>query len=122
MAEVLSEGPVERIAFDFGVEFLTGDGATVRAEGDAELVADGGVARAFDAESPAGVASVLLEFLHRPARVLLEGASLVMRSTDPILELRVEPSMEFEAWSVTAADGSRVVCSPGGEVTRWSGS
>lgn len=35
--------------------------------------------------------------------------------------LEVEPSDAFEAWSLTTADGDRIVCMPGGELASWTG-
>lgn len=121
MVEILTEGPFDRVSFDYGVEFVTVGGTTIRVEGQGVVYDRGKTPRIFDTEAPAAVASTLLNFLHRPARVLLDGATLVL-AVDPALELRVEPSTEFEAWSVAFSDGSRIVCTDSGQVTRWSAS
>ena len=122
MVEVLAEAVIERLTFDYGIEFLTDDRTTVRIEGQGVVGQTGGSFQTFDAEAPSAVAPLLLEFLHRPGRLLLDGATLVLAKADPALEMRVGPSEGYEAWSATFSDGTRLVCAGDGEVTRWAGS
>jgi hypothetical protein len=119
MSELLVESPIERIAFGHGIEFFTENGAILRVEGEAEVRGADGRPIEFDAEAAAVVAPTLLGFLHRPGRFALDGASLVLTAAESELELRVDPSAEYEAWSLVLSDGSRYVCGDGGEVARW---
>ena len=60
MLEMLAEGTVERISFDYGIE-LNIDGAVVlRIEGQARLVTPDGHVESFDAEVARQIASPLL--------------------------------------------------------------
>ena len=122
MSELLTESRIERVAFDYGVEFLTTDGAILRIEGLGTVGYEGQPKRSFDAEAPAGEVSTLVEFLHEQAELVLEAASLELVSKASQLVLRVEPSEEHEAWSVSFPDGSRLVCTTEGAVARWSAS
>ena len=120
VAEVISEGSVDRVAFDSGVEFILSDGALVRIEGSGTVGDGAELTQLFRAERPALASLALLGFLRCRVRVLLDDSTLRMESTDRDLRLRVEPSCEFEDWSVVLADGSRLVCAADGEVARWS--
>ena len=122
MAEMVAELVIERISFDYGVEFAAGDGSVVRVEGEGSVVSHGQPPVWFDAESAGPVASVLLGFLHQGAKVLLDGSTLQLSADDVGLVLRVAPSNEYEAWSTAMADGSRIVCMDDGTVSRWAAS
>lgn len=112
------EGTVTQVSFSFGVELLVGDGASVRLEGPGTIRDSDSMDQAFDPESPSDSAPVLVQFLHREVQISLEGSTLIMTSDDGML-LRVPPSDDYEAWSISHSDGSRVVCAVGGEITRW---
>ncbi len=122
MAELVAELAIGRISFDYGVEFASDDGSIVRVEGEGSVARHGGPPVSFDAESAGPVASILLGFLHQGVRVLLDGATLELSTNELGLVLRVAPSSEFEAWSTALADGSRLVCTDDGTVSRWAAS
>lgn len=122
MPELLTHSTIERVAFDYGVEFLTGDGAIIRIEGLGTVGYEGEPWGVFDAEGPADEVSTLVEFLHAQTEVVLDGACLELVSKASQLTLRVEPSADYEAWSVSFPDGSRLICTTEGAVARWSAS
>jgi len=119
MPEFLAEVVIERISFDFGVEFLANDGSVVRVEGEGSVAGHGVSQLTFDAESASPVAAALLGFLHRKAVLSIDENTLELSVPDMGLALRVGPSAEYEAWSAVLADGSRLVCADGGKVARW---
>lgn len=122
MCEVLNESAIERVSFDYGIEFLTSDGAIIRIEGLGTVGHEGEPKRPFDAQAPAEEVLVLLQFLHEQAGLGLDGAVLELVSKANRFVLRIEPSDEYEAWSVTFPDGSRLVCTTEGAVVRWPAS
>lgn len=115
----LAAGDVDCIAFDYGVEIRIAGGSVVRIEGPAKIRSPRGDERSFDPEAPGDAAVDVLKLLHRRVVVRSSGSTLIVdRESKRVLE--VDPSEDFEAWTVVGADGSRVVCGPGGEMTTWS--
>ncbi len=119
--EFLCESTVDRVEFDFAVSFLFWRFGHVRIQDEATIRVNGEEPKKFDPEEPQDVALALLKFLHQEARMLLEGDTLVIAASDESLELRVEPSEEYEAWVMRLDDGGIIVSTPGGELTRWTG-
>jgi hypothetical protein len=48
-----------------------------------------------------------------------QGSELVVDLSDE-RRLRAWPDAQYESWSYTSEDGSRVICMPGGQVAIWS--
>ena len=117
MSEKVTSGTVDRVSFDYGLEFLIG-GFVLRVEGTARLY-EGAVVE-FDVEGAQSVAVPLVGLLHREVSVSIAADStLEFRDFSGALVFEAPPSVECESWTVTAVDGQKLVCGLGGEISRF---
>jgi len=116
----LVEGSVNRLAFDYGVEFVV-DGAMIRIEGIGTIEdADGRLS--FDAEQSTSYGKKVLGLLGKSVEVDVRGSVLVIRAVGGSERIEVPSSDEYEAWSLVKLDGSRIVCTVGGQLASWPAS
>lgn len=110
---------ISRVAFDFGVSFLTDGGSELRIDTVFDFRSEG-ASMTVDPSTASGFASTLLGLLHseiESAKVTDAGAlELCFRGS---FSLNVAPSDEFEAWAFAGAEGSKAVCMAGGGVSTW---
>ena len=86
--------------------------STTRADGSAQLWTPGSVAEGWhDDLGFVGLTIIRSE--------IDETGALRLGLADQTW-LRAGPDEQFEAWSLTNADGSRIICSPGGELVTFS--
>lgn len=110
---------ISRVAFYFGVLFLMHGGSELRIDTAFDFRPESTL-MTIDPSTASGFASTLIGLLHieiEAAKVTDAGAlELCFRGNSV---LNVAPSDEFEAWTFAGAEGSKVVCMPGGGVTTW---
>jgi hypothetical protein len=53
------------------------------------------------------------------ATATVTAESVFILNFDSGQELRIPPSDDFESWDLLAEDGSRLICTPGGEIVTW---
>jgi hypothetical protein len=110
---------ITRISFEYAVLLLTDAASVVRINTELRINSPQ-VSLSVDPEQVSEGAHVVLTMLHRSIRSSNsndDGALSLELDGDVLLE--VPPSDEYEAWEVTRADGSRVVCMPGGALAEW---
>lgn len=103
-----------RILFDHALGLLFADGSGLHIE-------SGFLVRSATDEPhavPAGgalAATTLLAALHQPASAEHRGGVLDVHLANSIT-LQVHPDDRYESWNLTGADGSNLICLPGGEL------
>ena len=110
---------LSRVAFDYGLLLLTDDGTEARIEVDFVMQHPGHESVRCKIDRPADFAGLLVASLRQPMSLEVgdDGALFVLLSVTHAIT--VEPDPDYEAWTVTRTDGSRLVCMPGGEIARW---
>jgi hypothetical protein len=118
----LEGGSVDRCCFDYGVTFILSNGALsceLRIERPFTIVVPGWGIHRVDPDEAVDLEQAL-SLLRRKvdsATVTKEG-DLKLHLGDRTT-LQVAPDENFEAWTLTASTGARLVCLPGGEVAVW---
>jgi hypothetical protein len=113
---------VTRFCLDFAVnlEFLNAEPAYYLCiESDPLLSQDENeVTLSLDDRAQAARLSIVARKIVRDVRVYENGA-LIM-SFGERLKLSVPANTKYEAWNVSASDGMKIVCMPGGRLAIWS--
>jgi len=117
----LATQTVDRISFDFGITLLFSDGTELRITTPCEIRSSGGEVVTVDPENLGSDLRILPLLLHQAVQEAQvdEASGAVDVSLRSGSHLRVGPDPDFEAWSLTAPDGSLIVSLPGGGTSRW---
>lgn len=108
-------------SFDYALALRTSDGVHIRVESPFWITMPGVRDREFAPAASGEPWHADLGFMGSSvdsSSVGSAGALLLSFSND--VSLRVAPDESYEAWSLTKVDGSRIICSPGGEVVVFS--
>ena len=110
--------------FDYAITLLTDKGAEIRIETDFSLRNPGGpIAVTISPEMRDQAAVILPAVLHetiRAAAASNETGTLVLDFVHGV-RLEVAANPDYEAWTVAAENGSKVVALPGGGLSTWDG-
>ncbi len=93
----------------------------IRIQSVFEIKVKGGEPQLVDPAAPVSAFPSLFKLRRAYACVSIEDSVLVIVSQDGEVELRVEPSDEYESWIIEQVNGGVIVCMPGGDIVRWSG-
>ena len=120
MTQFSMRSTVTRVAFEYGVELLLQSDTVIRLEAMLDLPGRQGETTRVDSEALGPAALEVLTLLHREVTVEVRDDGNLRIATEDGWQLEAVPSSDFEAWTVTNADGSRLVSLPGGEIATWS--
>jgi hypothetical protein len=111
---------VIRVCFDAAFTVLTTEDWELRVETEAVIRTPQGEVVRFDPESP-DIAAIHLAHLVRDSVALAEAGTVgdLRMVFESGAQLTVAPDAEYEAWGLVGPKGSRVVCTPGGELALW---
>jgi hypothetical protein len=112
---------IDRVSFDYAIEFLISDGATVRLESTFSLTINNQSQIFVRPEQPGVAARPIIELIGEVvahASVSQDSGTLHLRLSNEA-SLSVPADKSYEAWTFTDRDGSRVVALPGGGIAVW---
>lgn len=119
MITSLASQSVSRVSFDFAISLLTDMGTEVRIQTPFTLIVESGSLE-LDPQSRSAEISNMLRLLDsKVVDSSIEESGLLTLEFDSGIGIRIEPHGDFEAWTIAGADGSKVVCLPGGGLTTW---
>jgi hypothetical protein len=122
MIEHAIEGKeISRVCVDFAVALETADGVELRIETTFSVTdSDGSPLLAANPGDLGEAASHILGLLGRHILVAgIQDSGRLELAFSGGGRLICEPNEEFEAWTLVAPNGERIVCLPGGGSVRW---